>query len=185
MLSVAWLITSMYTLPWYDLIAWMPLAVLAASKLDRIMLLRITALSLAYVPGRAIDVGPALDFTATRMRDTISPIIQIAVLVAVVMWWRKPDRPELFPFGPGRRTESPVTGPRPRTPAPSTAEPSESHAPPATPVRQRRQGRDPTGRDDSEDQGRSGQAPHSQAGSSIHGPWASMISRPPRPRPSR
>ena len=42
-LSVAWLITSMYTLSWYDLIAWMPLAVLAASKLDRIMLLRITA----------------------------------------------------------------------------------------------------------------------------------------------
>ena len=77
-LSVAWLITSMYTLPWYDLIAWMPLAVLAASKLDRIMLLRITALSLAYVPGRSIDVGPALDFTATRMRDTVSPIIQMA-----------------------------------------------------------------------------------------------------------
>ena len=65
MLSVAWLITSMYTLPWYDLIAWMPLAVLAASKLDRIMVLRITALSLAYVPGRSIDVGAALDFTAT------------------------------------------------------------------------------------------------------------------------
>ena len=59
MLSVAWLITSMYTLSWYDLIAWMPLAVLAASKLDQIMLMRITALSLAYVPGRAIDVGPA------------------------------------------------------------------------------------------------------------------------------
>jgi len=98
-LSVAWLITSMYTLSWYDLIAWMPLAVLAASKLDRIMLLRIAPLSLAYVPGRALDVGPVLDFTANRVRDTISPLVQIAVLVAVVMWWRKPDRDELFPFG--------------------------------------------------------------------------------------
>ena len=39
-LSVAWLITSMYTLSWYDLIAWVPLAVLATNKLDRIMLLR-------------------------------------------------------------------------------------------------------------------------------------------------
>jgi len=96
---VAWLITSMYTLSWYDLIAWMPLAVLAASKLDRIMLLRIMPLSLAYVPGRALDVGPVLDFTANRVRDTVSPIVQIAVLVAVVMWWRKPDRDELFPFG--------------------------------------------------------------------------------------
>ena len=97
-LSVAWLITSMYTLSWYDLIAWVPLAVLASSKLDRIMVMRIAPLSLAYVPGRAIDVGPALDFTATRMRDTISPIVQVAVLLAVVLWWRQPDRPEMFPF---------------------------------------------------------------------------------------
>ena len=97
-LSVAWLITSMYTLSWYDLIAWMPLAVLAAGKLDQIMLMRIAPLSLAYVPGRAIDMGAALDFTANRVRDTLSPIVQMAVLVAVVLWWRKPDRPELFPF---------------------------------------------------------------------------------------
>ena len=97
-LSVAWLVTSMYTLSWYDLIAWMPLALLGASKLDQIMLLRIAPLSLAYVPGRAIDVGPALDFTASRIRDTFSPIVQIAVLVAVVLWWKHPERPELFPF---------------------------------------------------------------------------------------
>ena len=80
-LSVAWLITSMYTLSWYDLLAWMPLAVLAASKLDKIMVIRGAALSLAYVPGRAIDMGPTLDFTATRMRDTVSPIIQMAMVL--------------------------------------------------------------------------------------------------------
>jgi alpha-1,6-mannosyltransferase len=109
-LSVAWLITSMYTLSWYDLIAWLPLAVLAASKLDRIMLMRIAPLSLAYVPGRAIDVGPALDFTASRIRDTISPIVQFAVLLAVIMWWRKPEREELFPF---RREARPARQPLP------------------------------------------------------------------------
>ena len=128
-LSVAWLITSMYTLAWYDLIAWVPLAVLATSKLDRIMLLRGAALSLAYVPGRAIEVGTTLDLVATRMRDTISPMIQFVVLLAVVLWWRQPDRPELFPF---RRPEPvpappPVTRPRPpakvvaRTPKPPPA----------------------------------------------------------------
>ena len=68
MLSVAWLITSMYTLSWYDLIAWVPLAVLATCKLDRLMVLRAAVLSLAYVPGRAIEYGPALDFTAARIR---------------------------------------------------------------------------------------------------------------------
>jgi alpha-1,6-mannosyltransferase len=97
-LSVAWLITSMYTLSWYDLIAWMPLALMAPSKLDRIMLLRAAPLSLAYVPGRAVEMGPALDLTAHRVRDTFSPIVQFAVLLAVVLWWKKPDREELFPL---------------------------------------------------------------------------------------
>jgi alpha-1,6-mannosyltransferase len=115
-LSVAWLITSMYTLSWYDLLAWMPLAVLAASKLDQIMVIRGAALSLAYVPGRAIDMGPALDFTATRMRDTVSPIIQMAMLLAVILWWRQPDRPELFPFrkpkAPPAESSPTISGPR-------------------------------------------------------------------------
>jgi alpha-1,6-mannosyltransferase len=117
-LSVAWLITSMYTLSWYDLIAWVPLSVLATGKLDRIMLLRAAPLSLAYVPGRAIEVGPALDLVATRMRDTISPIVQLTVLLAVVLWWRHPDQPELFPFR--RREPAPAPAPQvtgPKTPA--------------------------------------------------------------------
>ncbi len=97
-ISVAWLITSMYTLSWYDLIAWMPLALLAPSKLDQIMLLRVAPLSLAYVPGRALEVGHALDTTAIRIRDTFSPAVQLAVLLAVVLWWKRPDRPELFPL---------------------------------------------------------------------------------------
>jgi alpha-1,6-mannosyltransferase len=97
-LSVAWLITSMYTLSWYDLMAWMPLALMVPNKLDRIMLLRAAPLSIAYVPGRAIEMGPALDFTAMRIRDTISPIIQLGVLLAVILWWKKPDRDELFPI---------------------------------------------------------------------------------------
>jgi alpha-1,6-mannosyltransferase len=128
-LSVAWLITSMYTLSWYDLLAWMPLAVLAASKLDKIMLIRGTALSLAYVPGRAIDVGPVLDFTASRMRDTVSPIVQAVMVLAVILWWRQPDRPELFPFKKQKvsSTESSpkVSGPRA---APSKAPPPRSSA---------------------------------------------------------
>ena len=123
-LSVAWLITSMYTLSWYDLLAWMPLAVLAASKLDKIMLIRGTALSLAYVPGRAIDVGPVLDFTASRLRDTVSPIIQTAMVLAVILWWRQPDSGELFPF---KKQKAAPTGSSPKTSgqraAPSKASP--------------------------------------------------------------
>jgi alpha-1,6-mannosyltransferase len=128
-LSVAWLITSMYTLSWYDLLAWMPLAVLAATKLDKIMVIRGTALSMAYVPGRAIDMGEALDFTATRMRDTVSPIIQMAMILAVILWWRQPDRPELFPFkkpkAPPATSSPTVSGPAatPRETAPQRSSP--------------------------------------------------------------
>lgn len=99
-LSVAWLTTAMYTLSWYDLIAWLPLAVLAASKLDRMMLLRITLLSLSYVPGRAVEMSMPLDLVSGVFRYAISPLVQVAVLVAIVLWWKKPDREELFPFGP-------------------------------------------------------------------------------------
>lgn len=130
-LSVAWLITSMYTLSWYDLIAWMPLAVLAASKLDRILLLRITPLSLAYVPGRALDVGPALDLTATRVRDTVSPIFQMAVLLAVVLWWRRPHRSELFPVRTGRSGEVVPPGQVVQPTKPSTATVSASEIQPS------------------------------------------------------
>ena len=125
-LSVAWLITSMYTLSWYDLLAWMPLAVLAASKLDKIMVIRGAALSLAYVPGRAIDMGSALDFTATRMRDTISPIIQMAMVLAVILWWRQPDRPELFPFKKAPAATSPPRLPESRSAAAKVAPPRSS-----------------------------------------------------------
>jgi alpha-1,6-mannosyltransferase len=120
-LSVAWLITSMYTLSWYDLIAWVPLAVLATSKLDRVLVLRGAALSLAYVPGRALDMGPTLDLVATRMRDTLSPIVQLAVLLAVVLWWRQPDRPEQFPFRRPKSVAAPEPVTRSRAPTRSAA----------------------------------------------------------------
>jgi hypothetical protein len=102
----------------------MPLAVLAASKLDKIMVIRGAALSMAYVPGRAIDMGSALDFTATRMRDTISPIIQMAMILAVILWWRQPDRPELFPF---TKAKAPPNESAPTLP---TGRPALSKAPP-------------------------------------------------------
>jgi alpha-1,6-mannosyltransferase len=120
-LAVGWLITSMYTLSWYDLMAWVPLAVLATGKLDRILVLRGAPLSLAYVPGRAIEYGAALDFTAHRMRDTISPLVQWAVLLAVVLWWRQPDRSELFPFRKPEPTAEPPPAAKPGPPAKVTA----------------------------------------------------------------
>jgi hypothetical protein len=108
-IGIGWLCTAMYTLSWYDLQIWMPLAVLAGGKLDRLMVVRGAVLSAAYVPGRAIEFGAALMWTSARVRDTLSPIVQILVLIAIVIWWKWPDREPLWAFWRDRR----VRGPRP------------------------------------------------------------------------
>jgi alpha-1,6-mannosyltransferase len=106
------------------------------------MVIRGAALSLAYVPGRAIDMGPALDFTATRMRDTVSPIIQMAMLLAVILWWRQPDRPELFPFkkpkAPPAESSPTDSGPRaaPRKVPPRSSPPKAARAQAVAPVKE-------------------------------------------------
>jgi alpha-1,6-mannosyltransferase len=88
------LLTSMYTLPWYDLTAWIALAMVAASQLDRLMVVRTAVLSLGYVPGRdrrAIQdyLPESLDFVSTRMRDTVCPIVEAALLVLLIVWARR------------------------------------------------------------------------------------------------
>lgn len=98
LLAVGWLATSVYTLSWYDLIAWMPLAVLAPSKLDLLMILRGVPLSLAFVPGRSLAMGPELDFVATRIRENVSPVIQLLILLAIIAWAIRRARPDLLPW---------------------------------------------------------------------------------------
>ena len=98
LLAVAWLATSTYTLSWYDLIAWMPLAVLAPSKLDLLLILRGVPLSLAFVPGRDLPMGPELDFVATRIRENVSPVIQFAILLAIIIWAIRRARPDVLPW---------------------------------------------------------------------------------------
>ena len=96
MLSVAWLITSMYTLSRYDLIAWVPLALLSPNRLDGLLTLRGAALSVAYVTGRTAGFSPFMvDVVAFVVRDVICSAIQVFVVVAIVRWWiqRGAERP--------------------------------------------------------------------------------------------
>ena len=44
-----------------------------------------------------------LEAVSGVFRYGISPLVQVAVLVGIVLWWRKPDREELFPFGPQKQ----------------------------------------------------------------------------------
>lgn len=88
-LSVGWLTTSLYTLSWYDLIAWGPLVLIGATRLDGLMIWRGVFLSLSYIPGRGLDYGDSLSAVAARIRDTFSPAVQWAVLAVIVWWWHQ------------------------------------------------------------------------------------------------
>ncbi len=86
-LCTAWIVTSPYSLPWYDLIAWVPLALMAPNRLDGLLTIRGAALSVAYVTGRAVEFSDEMRMLAFWMRDVISSGVQIGVLVAIVLWW--------------------------------------------------------------------------------------------------
>ena len=86
-ISAAWVISSPYSLPWYDLIAWVPLALLTRNKLDMLLLWRGAALSVAYVAGRTVGFTKAMTGVTFVVRDVICSFIQIGIIVAVVRWW--------------------------------------------------------------------------------------------------
>ncbi len=88
-LCTAWIITSPYTLPWYDLIAWAPLALMATNRLFGVLTVRGAALSVAYVTGRAVEFSEAMQGVSFVVRDVLCSAIQIGVLVAVVLWWKQ------------------------------------------------------------------------------------------------
>jgi alpha-1,6-mannosyltransferase len=94
--AIAWLLTSMYTLPWYDLTAWVALAAVAASRVDQLMVVRTMVLAIAYVPGRdprarqlAGELSDSLEWFSTRIRDTVTPIIELGLLIALIIWARR------------------------------------------------------------------------------------------------
>lgn len=93
-LSAAWLLSSPYTLPWYDLIVWVPLAVLAPSALVGVFILRGAALSVGYVTSRSVAIDPAVIPVANYLRDAVSPTIQLWILGFLGLWWlaERPNR---------------------------------------------------------------------------------------------
>lgn len=78
-LSTAYTVAAPYSLPWYDLLTWATLPVLAASVLDVVLLLRLTAMALAYVPGRVVGMTPTVERVTLWVRRT--PVPYAALLV--------------------------------------------------------------------------------------------------------
>ncbi len=86
-LYVSWLLTTPNSFSWYDLLAWAPLALAAASRLDTMLLWRTTWLSAAFVTGRQYDFNETVDLVGARVRDTACVIAQVLVVLAIIWWW--------------------------------------------------------------------------------------------------
>jgi hypothetical protein len=86
MFFLGYVLAAPYELPWYDALAWACLPLAMASWRDRVLLVHTVVLSLAYIPGRAaFRVSGELHTLARWMRIGVSPVVLIALLVAVVV----------------------------------------------------------------------------------------------------
>ena len=84
-LSTAYALAAPYSLPWYDLLTWASLPLLAASVLDLVLLGRLAVLALAYVPGRVVGMTPAVEDLTLAFRRSVAPY-------AVLLLWGWPHR---------------------------------------------------------------------------------------------
>jgi len=91
-IAFAWLLAWPYVLPWYDGLGWALLALLPWSRLDWLLLARTSALAFGYLPARGIVMPAGLGWLRTVVRTGITPVVLLAVIVALVMmlWpWRQ------------------------------------------------------------------------------------------------
>ncbi|MGN6244276.1 MAG: polyprenol phosphomannose-dependent alpha 1,6 mannosyltransferase MptB [Motilibacteraceae bacterium] len=115
-LTGAWLLSTPYALPWYDVVLWAPLALVPGSALvgsgliDTVAALRTATLALAYVPGRVVLPRLVEDVTLA-WRGGVTPWIELVLLLLVLRQ--------------GLRRDAPAAGepPVPSTPRPAAAPP--------------------------------------------------------------
>jgi hypothetical protein len=106
--AFAWLVAWPYVLPWYDGLGWATLALLpipsrpALSRpilsrpipslvgpaLDWLLLTRTAALAFGYLPARGITMPADLHWLQSVVRTGVTPVILLAVTVALVMLLR-------------------------------------------------------------------------------------------------
>jgi hypothetical protein len=89
-LGTAYVLGAPYSLPWYDALAWTPLALVAVPVLDLVLLVRLVSYGIAYVPGRVIGSSQRVQDLTLGYRRQVAPWIGLTLLVVVVLLTRWP-----------------------------------------------------------------------------------------------
>ncbi|MEP7053782.1 MAG: hypothetical protein ABI912_00860 [Actinomycetota bacterium] len=83
--TLAWLVTAAYTLPWYAAWAWPLLALMAAGDWDHVLLAWTAALTIAYIPGRDVQLPAGLAGMTSGLRSAFGPAALLTILVATIV----------------------------------------------------------------------------------------------------
>jgi hypothetical protein len=84
-LGAAYTMAAPYSLPWYDVAAWAPLALVAGGAVDAVLLTRLVAYAVAYVPGRILGGSATVSDLTMGYRRHVTPYLGLLTLLAVVV----------------------------------------------------------------------------------------------------
>jgi hypothetical protein len=82
-LATAYAVAAPYALPWYDVLTWATLPMVAVTALDGILLARLTVMAMAYVPGRVVAMSPGVESLTLGFRKVVGPLAAWLVLLAI------------------------------------------------------------------------------------------------------
>ena len=107
-LALAYSLAASYSLPWYDVLVWAALPAVASGLVDGVALVRLTALAVAYVPGRVLGMSAEVEDLTLGLRRGIAPWVVVLLWLVVIgagarTVWRRRRGPR-----PGDRTPSPT-----------------------------------------------------------------------------
>jgi hypothetical protein len=105
-----YLLLTAYVLPWYDAPLWAILALLPASRMDRLLLAHTSVLAVAYLPGNvAVPKTTAVRVAQFIVQRIVAPPVLAAIAIATGRWLRPGGRDVM----PGTSVQSPLVQPPP------------------------------------------------------------------------
>jgi cytochrome b subunit of formate dehydrogenase len=99
-LTTAYTLAAPYSLPWYALLTWATLPLIAASILDQALLVHLLVMALAYVPGRVVGMTPGVERVTLWVRRTLAPYAVLLVWVWLTLAALRESRQSASPRPP-------------------------------------------------------------------------------------